>query len=179
MRLKHFTPCTYTAANKILQHVIIANYTWWFSRYRPQTIVYKNYVIFVNQLTDDELNTGYYQQDGATCHTSNASMRDIESFLKIELSQKKTLVTQISRSNACRILSVGPIEGQSVQKYTRHNRTTQRRYTPRDSSRERRHFGKSIPEFGETYSSVLGCERRPVSASIVSRSCFASFPVCV
>ena len=24
---------------------------------------------YVNQLTDDELTTGYYQQDGATCHT--------------------------------------------------------------------------------------------------------------
>ena len=32
---------------------------------------------FVNQLADDELNTGYYQQNGATCHTSNASMREI------------------------------------------------------------------------------------------------------
>ena len=40
-------------------------------------------------------------------------------------------------------------------------------------------FGKSIPEFEETHSSVLGCERRPVSASIMSRSYFASFPVCV
>ena len=40
-------------------------------------------------------------------------------------------------------------------------------------------FGKSIPEFGETHSSLLGCERRPVSVSIMSRSCFASFPVCV
>ena len=72
-----------------------------------------------------------------------------------------------------------PIEGQSVQKYTPHNRTTQRRYTPRDSSRQLRRFGKSITEFEETHSSVLGCERRPVSASIMSRSCFASFPVCV
>jgi len=36
-------------------------------------------------------------------------------------------------------------------------------------------FGKSIPELGETHSNVLGCERRPVSASIMSRSCFASF----
>ena len=87
--------------------------------------------------------------------------------------------TQISRSNACRLLSSGPIEEESVQKYTPHNRTTQRRYTPGDSSRQRRRFGKSIPEFGETHSSVLGCERRPVSASIMSRSCFASFPVCV
>ena len=31
-----------------------------------------------------------------------------------------------------------------------------------------KHFGKSIPEFGETHSSVLGCERRPVSASIIA-----------
>ena len=91
----------------------------------------------------------------------------------------KKLETRGSRSNACRLLFWGPIEGQSVQKYTLHNRITQRRYTPRDSSRQRRHFGKSIPEFGETHSSALGCERRPVSASIMSRSCFASFPVCV
>jgi len=91
----------------------------------------------------------------------------------------KMLETRGSRSNACRLLSLGPIEGQSVQKYTRHNRTTQRRYTPRDSSRQRRHVGKSIPEFGETHSNVLGCERRPVSSSILSRSCFASFPACV
>jgi len=105
-------------------------------------------------------------------------MRESESFLKTELSQK-TLTTQISRSNACRLLSLGPIEGQSVQKYTPHSRTTQRRYTPRDSSRQRRHFGKSIQEFGETHSSVLGCERKQVSASIMNRSCFASFPVCV
>ena len=91
----------------------------------------------------------------------------------------KKVETRRTRSNACRLLSSGPIEEQSTQKYTPHNRTTQRRYTLRDSSRQRRHFGKSIPEFGETHSSVLGCEMRPVSASIMSRSCFASFPVCV
>jgi len=39
-------------------------------------------------LTDDELTTGYYQQDGATCHTSNPSVQGTESFLKKELSQK-------------------------------------------------------------------------------------------
>ena len=88
-------------------------------------------------------------------------------------------MTRGSRFNACRLLSLEPIGGQSVQKYTPHNRTIQRRCTPRDTIRQRRHFGKSIPEFGETHSSVLGCERRPVPASIMSRSCFASFPVCV
>jgi len=91
----------------------------------------------------------------------------------------KKLETRGSRSNACRLLSLEPTEGQSVQKYTPHNRTTQGRYTPRDSSRQHRNFGKSIPEFGETHSSVLGCERRPVSASIMSRFRFALFPVCL
>jgi len=59
---------------------------------------------------DDELTTGYYQKDGATCHTSNASMREIESFFPRQLSQK-LLATQISRANACRLLSLGHIEG--------------------------------------------------------------------
>jgi len=44
----------------------------------------------------------------------------------------KKLETKGSRSKACRLLSSGPIEGQIVQKYTPHNRTTQRRYMPRD-----------------------------------------------
>ena len=51
----------------------------------PELFSIKNYV---NQLTDDELTTGYYQQDVATCLTSNASMREIEVFLKTESSQK-------------------------------------------------------------------------------------------
>jgi len=92
----------------------------------------------------------------------------------------KKLETRGSRSNACRFLSLwGPLEGKVYKNTPQHNRTTQRRYTPRDSSRQRRLFGKSIPEFGETHSSALGCERRPVSASFMNRSCFASFPVSV
>ena len=39
-------------------------------------------------------------------------MREIESFLKTELSKKNPLATQISRSNACRLLSLRPIEEQ-------------------------------------------------------------------
>ena len=35
---------------------------------------------FVDQLDDDELRNGYFQQDEATCHTSNESMTEIESF---------------------------------------------------------------------------------------------------
>ena len=35
---------------------------------------------FVDQLDNDELRNGYFQQDGATCHSSNESMTEIESF---------------------------------------------------------------------------------------------------
>ena len=91
----------------------------------------------------------------------------------------KKLQTRGSRSNACRLPSLGSIVGQSVPKYTPHNRKSQRRYTQRDSGRRLCHFGKSNPEFGETHSRVIGCERRPVSTSIMIRSCFTSLPVCV
>ena len=51
----------------------------------PKLLSIKNYA---NQLTDDELTTGYYQQDGATCHTWNASMREIESFFQDRIISK-------------------------------------------------------------------------------------------
>ena len=51
----------------------------------PKLLSIKNYV---SQLTDDELTTGYYQQDGATCRTSNASMRQIQSFFKDRIISK-------------------------------------------------------------------------------------------
>jgi len=35
---------------------------------------------FVNQLDDEELSIGYFQQDGATSHTSHGSMAEIQSF---------------------------------------------------------------------------------------------------
>ena len=35
---------------------------------------------FVNQLDDEELSSGYFQQDGMTSHTSHASMAKIQSF---------------------------------------------------------------------------------------------------
>ena len=68
----------------------------------------KNYV---NQLTDDELTSGYCQQDGATCHTSNASMREIERIFQDRIISKKLLATQISRSNPCRLLSLVLLKG--------------------------------------------------------------------
>ena len=43
---------------------------------------------YANQLTDDELTTGYYQKDGVTGHISNASMPEIERFFQDRIFSK-------------------------------------------------------------------------------------------
>ena len=100
-------------------------------------------------------------------------------FKKTELSQKNLWPPRSPDLTPVDFFLWGLLKSKMYKNTTQHNRTPQRRYTPRDWSRQRRHFGNSIPEFWGTYSSVLGCERRPFSASIMSRSCFTSFPVCV
>ena len=45
------------------------------------TAAYKEIInTFVNQLDDEELSIGHFQQDGATSHTSDAGMAEIQSF---------------------------------------------------------------------------------------------------
>jgi len=50
---------------------------------------------FVNQL-DDELSIGYFQQDGATSHTSHVSMAEIQRLRHFE----GTLATALTQSDA-------------------------------------------------------------------------------
>ncbi|KAJ4426719.1 hypothetical protein ANN_26518 [Periplaneta americana] len=64
--------------------------TYWFRSQRQTSTTqgYKNwfhgyrliFMEFVEQLDDVKLSQGYFQQDGATCHTSNESMELIASF---------------------------------------------------------------------------------------------------
>ena len=49
---------------------------------------------FVYQLDDVELSIGYFQQDGATSHTSHASIAEIKSF------RKDCMATALTRSDA-------------------------------------------------------------------------------
>jgi hypothetical protein len=101
----------------------------------------KNYV---NQLTDDDLTTGHYQQDGATCHTSNASMREIESFFfQDRIISKNIWPPRSPDLTPSEFFLWGLLKVKVYKNTSSHNRTNQRRYTPRDSSRQRRHFGKS------------------------------------
>ena len=92
---------------------------------------------------------------------------------------KKTLATQISRSDACRSFLWGILKGKVYKNTPRIIEQLKDAIRQEIQAVNVDTLVKSISEFGETHSSVLGCERRPVSASIMSRSCFASFPVCV
>jgi len=71
--MEYFLHIETKRGNQLSYKNTVSYNTGWFSRKRPQTIVYLQiFNEFVNQLTDYELTTGYCQQDGATCHTSNA-----------------------------------------------------------------------------------------------------------
>jgi len=54
----------------------------------------------VNQLDDEELSIGYFQQDRATSHTSYASMAEIQSFFRRPRHFEGTLATSLARSDA-------------------------------------------------------------------------------
>jgi len=54
---------------------------------------------FVNQLDDEELSFGYFQQDGATSHTSHASMAKLVFFRRLGHFEG-TLATALARSDA-------------------------------------------------------------------------------
>ena len=72
--------------------------------------------LFVDQLDDDELRNGYFQQHGATCHTSNDSTTEIESFM----------VAKISRLKSARFFPVARVKRKSLcQQATHHTETGQ------------------------------------------------------
>jgi len=48
--------------------------------------------VVVNQLDGEELSIGYFQQDGATSHTSHASMAEIQSFFGDHIISKGVLL---------------------------------------------------------------------------------------
>jgi len=71
--------------------------------------------MFVSQLMDDELTTGNYQQDGATCHTSNGSMRGIESGFKDRIISKNFWPPRSPDLTTADFFLWGLLKGQSVQ----------------------------------------------------------------
>jgi len=90
----------------------------------------------------------------------------------------KKLETSGSRSNTCRLLSLGPIEGQSVQKYTPHNRITQRRYTASDQAVNINNLGRVFQNLEKSIQVCLDVKGDQFQHRLC-QSYFTSFPLCV
>jgi hypothetical protein len=73
---------------------------------------------FVQQLDDVQLTQGYYQQDSATCHTSNVSMELIESFFPNRVISKELWPLKSPELTNPNFLSLEFTEGQGVCKQT-------------------------------------------------------------
>ena len=100
--------------------------------------------MFVNQLTDDELTTGYYQQDGATCHTSNGSMREIESYFKDSIISKNLWTPRSPDLTPADFFLWGLLKGK-VYKNTPHTI---------EQLKDAKRFKPSTPTLWEKYSRI-------------------------
>ena len=79
---------------------------------------------FVDQLDDDELRNGCFQQDGTTCHTSNDSMTEIESFFDDRIISKALRPPRSPDLSNPRFFPVGRLKRKSLcQQATHHTGT--------------------------------------------------------
>jgi len=130
---------------------------------------------FVNQLTDD-VTTGYFQHDGARCHMSYASMREIKSFFW-RLSYLETSLADISRFNLIRFFPIGCTEGKCLHEAS-HDGQPQRKHSPGDCSHSCGLVTTCICYFGVLHPVLHGQWRQPISASCVMGCSFTRSEVC-
>ena len=84
----------------------------------------KTFNEFVDQLDDDELRNGYFQQDGATCHTSNESMTEIENFFDDRIISKALWPPRSPDLSTPDFFPVGRLKTKSLcQQATHHTGT--------------------------------------------------------
>ena len=113
---------------------------------------------FVKQLTDDDLTTGYYQQDGETRHTSNASMWEIERFFfQDRIISKKLWPPTSPNLTAADFFLWGLLKGTVYKNTPRTIEQLKRRYMPRDSSHQRHHFKE---KYSRIWRNAFKCARK-------------------
>ena len=100
----------------------------------PKLLSIKNYV---NQLTDDELTTGCYQQNVQHVTLQMLAREKLKVFFKTELSQKNLWPPRSPDLTPADYFLWGLLKGKVYKNTPRTVEHTQRRYTTRDSSRQR------------------------------------------
>jgi len=77
---------------------------------------------FVNQLDDEELSIGYFQQDGATSHNSHVSMAEIQSFFGDRVISKGLWSPRSPNLTAPDYFLCEYLNGESLPKQTTNHR---------------------------------------------------------
>ena len=116
---------------------------------------------FVNQLDDEELSVGYFQQDGATSHNSHASMTEIQSFF------------------GDRDISKGfwpprspDLTPPDLPKQTTNYRRLESKHHRRNSGSDSGRTGKDFPKYGAPSSILSGRKWWPLPAHVMISSHF-------
>lgn len=75
---------------------------------------------FIGQMTSDEINYSWFQQDGATAHTSHRSMQLLKEFFWRSHYFEKKVATTITICKSTRLISMGGSKICSVSRSSAH-----------------------------------------------------------
>jgi len=125
---------------------------------------------FVNQLDDEVLSVGYFQQDGVTSHTSHASMAEIQSFFGDRVISKGLWPPRSPDL-------MGISERESLPEQTTNHSRLESKYHRRNSGSNSGRTGKDFPKYGAPGSILSGRKWWSLPAHVTMSSHFSQTEV--
>jgi len=125
---------------------------------------------FVNQLDDEELSIGYFQQDGATSHTSHHGRNSV--LYRRPRHFEGTLATALARSDVACLFLMGISERESLPKQTTNHRRLESKHHRINSDSDSGRTGKDFPKYGASVSILSGRKWWPLPAHVLMSSHF-------
>ena len=117
-----------------------------------QLHIWKSSNTFVNQLDDEELSIGYFQQDGAISPRQQG--RNSVLFLR-RRHFEGILATPLARSDAAWLFLMGISGRESLPKQTTNHRPLESKHHRRNSGSDSGRTGKVFPKYGAPPGSIL------------------------
>ena len=129
--------------------------------------------ITVNQLDNEELSIGYFQHDGATSHTSHASMAEIQSFFGDRVISKGLWPHRSPDLTPPHYFLLGISERKSLPKQTTNHRRLESKHQQRNSGSDSGRTGKDFPKYTAPVSILSGRKWWPLPAHVTMSSHFS------
>ena len=126
---------------------------------------------YIVQLDDEELSIGYFQQDGATSHSSHASMAEIKSFFGDRVISKILWPPQSSNLTPPNYFLWGYLKGRVYQNKP-WTRRLESKHHRRNLGGDSWRTGKNFPKYGAPGSILSGRKWWPLSAHVMMPSHF-------